>query len=182
MEGYCCIKVVEEEFDKIGIQCKTLELGRVEIREALTPEKFQMIDTALRNVGLEILTDNKTLLIEKVKKIIYELVYLSDELPKQNFSEVISQKVNRNYTYVSSLFSGTMGVKIEKYIIIRKIDRVKELLVYDNLSLSEIAYLLKYSSVAHLSNQFKKVTGMTPASYRQLRNHSTGKSELSTII
>jgi len=175
MESYCCIKVVKEELDKLGVQCKTPELGRVEIQETVTAEKLQLIDAALRNVGLEILSNNKTLLVEKVKKVIHQLVYLSDDLPKQNFSEVITREINRNYTYLSSLFSCMTGVKIEKYIIIQKIERVKDLMVYSKLSLNDITYLLKYSSVAHLSNQFKRITGMTPAYYKQLANSGTHK-------
>jgi len=177
MESYCCIKVVEEEFTRMGIHFTALELGRVEIYEALSAEKLKVIDTALKNVGLEIVSDNRIVLVDKVKEIIHQLVYLSDDQPKQNFSEIISKRVNRNYTYLSSLFSKITGVKIEKYIINRKIERVKDLLVYDKLSLNEIAYLLKYSSVAHLSNQFKKETGLTPAIYKQLGNRGTEKKE-----
>ena len=170
MESFCCLKVVKDELFKIGIQCKTLELGRIELTESVSDGKLQLIDNALRNVGLEILSDSKTVLVEKVKKVIYQLVYYSDNLPKQNFSDVIRKEINLNYTYVSSLFSSVVGMKIEKFIIARKIDRVKELLVNNKLNIIEITYLMKYSSVAHLSNQFKKVTGMTPAAYRQLGN------------
>jgi YesN/AraC family two-component response regulator len=177
MESNCCLKVVQDELHKLGIQWKTLELGRVELNEAADAGKLERLDNALRNIGLEILHDSKTLLIEKVKDAIHHLVYLSDDLPKQNISDVIRQKVNHNYTYISSLFSNVVGIRIEEYLITTRIDRVKELLVYDKLSLNEISYLLKYSSIAHLSNQFKKVTGMTPASYRQLAASGKNKKQ-----
>jgi YesN/AraC family two-component response regulator len=175
MEGSCCMKVVEDEISKLGLHCTSVELGRVEIEGAITDEHLRLIDSALRNTGLEILVDSKTLLIEKVKKVIYQLVYLSDDLPKQNLSDYISRQVNHDYPYLSFLFSKMMGVNIEKYIIAQKIERVKELLVYNKFSINEIAYKLNYSSVAHLSNQFKKVTGMTPTFYRQMGNSGIHK-------
>jgi len=147
-------------------------LGEVELKENISSEKLQLIDAALREVGLELINNNKNRLIEKIKATIYQLVYLSDDLPKPNFSVFISQRVNHDYPYLSNLFSGMQGMTIEKYIIAQKIERVKELLVYDKLSLSNIAYKLQYSSVAHLSNQFKKVTGLTPTFFMQLRNTS----------
>jgi AraC-like DNA-binding protein len=154
-----------------------VKLGKVELKGTISEEKLQLVDTALRNAGLEIINDNKNLLVEKVKSIIHQLVYLSDNLSKQNFSDYISEKVNRNYTHISSLFKSSQGVTIEKYIIGVKIERVKELLVYDQLSLNEISFKLKYSSVAHLSNQFKKMTGLTPSFYKQLRNTNGNKKK-----
>lgn len=170
MESGCCIRVVKNELYKLGLHYKTVKLGKVELKETISVEKLQLIDTALRNAGLEIINDNKNLLVEKVKAIIHQLIYLSDNLPKPNFSDYISEKVKRNYTHISYLFKSVEGVTIEKYIIGVKIERVKELLVYNQLSLNEISYRLKYSSVAHLSNQFKKITGLTPSFYRKLRN------------
>ncbi|RPI71166.1 MAG: AraC family transcriptional regulator [Ignavibacteriales bacterium] len=173
MESNCCIRVVENELSKLGIPFKTVELGMVEIKENVTTENLKLIDIVLRNAGLEIITDSKTILVEKIKKAIHQLIYLSDDLPKQIFSDFISKKVNHDYTYLSFLFTNITGVNIEKHTITEKIGRVKELLVYNQLSLNEIAFKLKYSSVAHLSNQFKKETGLTLTSYRQL-----GKSRI----
>ena len=170
MESDCCIRVVKDELDRLGLHYKTVKLGRVELNDTVSGEKLQLIDNALKNAGLEIIYDNKNLIVERVKSIIYQLIYLSDDLPKPNFSEYISEKVNRNYTTISGLFKSVQGVTIEKYIGGVKIERVKELLIYDQLSLNEISYKLKYSSVAHLSNQFRKITGLTPSFYRQLRN------------
>jgi AraC-like DNA-binding protein len=152
-----------------------VELGRAEIKETITEVNLKLIDTALRNTGLELMCDSKAFLVERVKKIIHKLIYLSDGLPKQNISEYICKQVNHAYPYLSFLFSSTVGINIEKYIIAEKVERIKELLVYNKLSLNEIAFKLNYSSVAHLSNQFKKVTGMTPTFYRQLGNSGIHK-------
>jgi AraC-like DNA-binding protein len=170
MESNCCIKVVEDELTKIGLEYKTVELGSVELIGTISEENIQLFDDALRDAGLEIMFDNKTRLVEKIKKVIHQLVYLSDNQPKQNFSAYISKEVKHDYPYLSLLFSGMMGINIEKYIIGQKVERIKELLVYDKLDLTEIAFKLNYSSVSHLSNQFKKVTGITPTFYRQLGN------------
>lgn len=177
MESDCCIAMVKSELYKLGLHYKTVELGKVELNENVSLEKLQLIDSALRSSGLELMGDKKNFLIDKVKTVIHQLIYLSDDLPKPNFSDYISKKVNRDYTYLSNLFSSGQGITIEKYIITQKIERVKELLVYNEFSLSEIAYKLQYSSVAHLSNQFKKVTGLTPSFFRQLRNTSRNQSK-----
>jgi AraC-like DNA-binding protein len=170
MESDRCIAMVKNELNKLGLHSKTVELGEVELKENISWEKLQLIDIALRNAGLELMGDKESRLIEKIKAAIYQWINLSDDLPKPNFSDYISKKVNRDYNYLSNLFSGVQGITIEKYIIVQKIERVKELLVYDGLSLSDIVYKLQYSSVAHLSNQFKKVTGLTPSYFRQLGN------------
>jgi AraC-like DNA-binding protein len=168
MESDRCIAMVENELNKLGLQYKTVELGNVELKGNISEEKLRLIDMDLRNAGLELMEDKKSHLIE--------LIYLSDDLPKPNISDYISKKVNRDYTYLSNLFSGKQGFTIEKYFIAQKIDRVKELLVYCKLSLSDIAFKLHYSSVAHLSNQFKKVTGLTPTFFKQLRKTGRHKS------
>jgi AraC-like DNA-binding protein len=125
-----------------------------------------LIDIALKEAGLQLIDDKKNFLIDKIKDAVYKLVRLPDDMPKPKFSEYISVKVNYDYTYLSNLFSGMMGITIEKYLIIQKVEYVKELLVYSKQSLSNIAFSLQYSSVAHLSNQFKKVTGLTPSFFR----------------
>lgn len=175
MESTCCIKIVEEELSKLGLNYKTVELGRVEINETVSEEDMHLFNAALKDAGLEIIFDNKILLVEKIKKVIHQLIYLSDNQPKYTFSEYISKELNHDYPYLSFLFSSMVGINIEKYIIGQKVERIKELLVYDQLDLNEIAFKLNYSSVAHLSNQFKKVTGMTPTFYRQLGNSGIHK-------
>lgn len=176
MESGRCIDMVKYELTKLGLQYKTVELGEVELKETISREKLRLIDIALRNSGLELMDDRKSHLIDKIKTAIHQLIYLSDDLPKQNFSDYISKKVNHDYTNLSHLFSGMQGITIEKYIIAKKIERVKELLVYGTLSLGDIAYKLQYSSVAHLSSQFKKVTGLTPSFFRLHRNLAHHKS------
>jgi AraC-like DNA-binding protein len=172
MESGRCITMVKDELHKLGLHCKSVELGKVELREDLSLEKMQLIDNVLKNSGLELIDDKKSVLIENIKKVVYQLIYLSDDLPKPNFPEIISRNVKRDYTYLSNLFSSVQGITIEKYILQSKIERVKELLVYNKLSLSDIADKLHYSSVAHLSNQFKKLTGLKPSFFRELRNIS----------
>jgi AraC-like DNA-binding protein len=170
MESDRCKTMVRNELSKLGLHYKSVELGEVELKGKISGEKLQLIDIALRNSGLELIGDKKIGLIERIKDAVYQLIYLSDDLPKPNFSDFISKKVNYDYAFLSNLFSGQLGVTIEKYIIVQKIERVKELLVYDKRSLNDIAYMLHYSSVAHLSSQFKKITGLTPSFFRQLLN------------
>jgi AraC-like DNA-binding protein len=170
MESNRCKLMVKAELHKLGLNYKTLELGEVDIKENISAEKLQLFNIALKNAGFELIDDKKNLYVEKIKTAIHKLIFQLDELPKPNFSDYIRQKVNKDYTYLSNLFSGVMGVTIEKYIITQKIDYVKELLVYSKLSVSDIAFKLQYSSVAHLSNQFKKITGLTISHFRQLRN------------
>lgn len=180
MESTCCINIVKDELSKLGLHCRSVELGSADVKDPVSAEKLQMITTAFKKAGFEIINDNKTILVEKVRNAIHQLIYLSDDLPKQNFSDFISKRVNHDYSYLSFLFSGKMGVNIEKYIINERIQRVKELLVYNHLTLNEISYKLQYSSVSHLSNQFKKITGMTPTEYRQLGNSGIHKINFKT--
>jgi AraC-like DNA-binding protein len=138
--------------------------------EDLTPEQRDHLKTALQNSGLELMDDKKAVLIERIRNIIIEMVHYSKELPKTNFSDFLSEKLKYDYTYLANLFSEVQGTTIEKFIIAHKIERVKELIIYDELNLTEIAWLMHYSSVAHLSNQFKKITGLTPSHFKQLKN------------
>lgn len=170
MESSRCKAMVKDKLIKLGLHYKNLELGEVELIGNISGVKLQLFDIALRNAGLELIEDRKSFLIEKIKTAIHELIYFSDDFPKPNFSDYLSKKVNRDYASLSRIFSGMQGITLEKYIIAQKIERVKELLVYGELSLSDIAYKLQYSSEAHLSNQFKKVTRLTPSFFRQLRN------------
>ena len=170
MESNRCKLIIKDALHELGINYKTLELGEVDLKRNISDEKLQLFNIALRNAGFELIDNKNNLYIEKIKASIQSLIYDLEDGPKTNFSNYISEKVNRDYTYLSNLFSGVMGVTIEKYIITRKIDYVKELLAYSNLSISDIAFKLQYSSVAHLSNQFKKITGLTISHYRKLRN------------
>jgi AraC-like DNA-binding protein len=165
-----CKMVVKSELDKLGLKYGMIDLGQVDIKDALTTEQHKLLKQELLKSGLELMDDKKAILIEKIKNIIVEMIHYSEERPKTNFSDYLSNKLNHDYTYLSNLFSEVTGITIEKYIIAHKIERVKELLLYDELSLTEISYILNYSSVAHLSNQFKKVTGLTPTFYKKLKN------------
>ena len=165
-----CKMVVKSELDKLGLHYGVVDLGEVEIRESLSDKLRDQLKTALLNSGLELMDDKKAILVEKIKNVIIEMVHYEDELPKENFSDYLSEKLDYNYTYLANLFSETKGITIEKFMILHKIERVKELLLYDELTLSEIAWKLHYSSVAHLSHQFKKVTGLTPSYFKSLKN------------
>lgn len=165
-----CKMVVKEELKKLGLQYTTVELGEVEIMEDISAEQHDQFQVALLKSGLELMDDKKSILIQKIKNVIIELIHYSDEPLAVNFSDYLSQKLDHNYTYLANLFSEVQGTTIEKFIIAHKIERVKELLVYNELNLTEIAYLMHYSSVAHLSAQFKKVTGLTPTHFKQLRD------------
>lgn len=164
-----CKMVVKEELNKLGLHFILVDLGEIEIMEDLSDSQRQALKVALLPSGLELMDDKRAVLIEKIITVIIELVHYSDELPKINYSNYISEKLKYDYTYLSNLFSEVKGITIQQFIIIHKIERVKELLLYDELNLTEISYRLQYSSVAHLSSQFKKVTGLTPSEYKHLR-------------
>ena len=165
-----CIMVVHNELDKLGLNVKNIKLGEVTLCKEPTPEEKNKLDKALVLLGFELIDDKKSRIIEKIKNIIIELVHHQNNDAKTNLSDVLSSQFHHDYNYFSNLFSEIEGTTIEKYFIAQKIEKVKELLVYDELSLSEIAFRLNYSSVAYLSNQFKKVTGLTPSYYKQIRD------------
>ena len=162
--------VVKAELTRMGLPYTSVELGEVDIIGNISEEQQIEIKTALLKSGLELMDDKKSVLIEKIKNAIIELVHYTEEPLTINFSELLSQKLHHDYTYLANLFSEVQGTTIEKFIITHKIERVKELLVYNELNLTEIAYLMHYSSVAHLSAQFKKVTGLTPSHFKQLKD------------
>ena len=164
-----CKMVVKAELEKLGLHYIVVELGEAEIMENISVEQHDQFKEALLKSGLELLDNKKSVLIQKIKNVIIELIHYSEEPLAINFSDHLSQKLNHNYTYLANLFSEVQGTTIEKFIIAHKIERVKELLVYNELNLTEIAYLMHYSSVGHLSAQFKKVTGLTPSHFKQLR-------------
>jgi len=165
-----CKMLVKSELEKLGLAYKSVELGEVELEENITPEQWNVLNINLKRSGIELMEDKKSILIEKIKKVIIELVHYSDEPLDINFSQYLSQKLNHDYTYLANLFSETLGITIEHFLIVHKIERVKELLIYDELNITEIAWKMHYSSVAHLSNQFKKMTGLTPTFFKKLRD------------
>jgi AraC-like DNA-binding protein len=165
-----CKMVVKEELTKLGLHFVTIELGEVEVLGKITARQHDQLKSALVKSGLELMDDKNSVLIEQIKTAIIELVHYSKEPLIIKFSEYLSQKLNHDYTYLANLFSVVQGTTIEKFYITHKIERVKELLIYDELNLTEIAYKMNYSSVSHLSTQFKKVTGLTPTHFKQLKD------------
>lgn len=162
--------MVKEELKQIGLHNVVVELGLIEIFEDITPNQRLLLKENLMKSGLELLDDKNSILIEKIKNVITEMIHYSDELPREKFSDLLSKKLGYDYTYLANTFSEIKGITIQQFIIIHKIERVKELLIYAELNLTEIAFKLHYSSVAHLSNQFKKVTGLTPSFYKKLKD------------
>lgn len=165
-----CKMLVKEDLKNLGLNYVNVDLGVVDIMEDITMEQKLQLKENLMKSGLELLDDKRSILIENIKNVIIEMVHYTDELPKVNYSDYISEKLGYDYTYLSNMFSEVNGITIQQFIIIHKIERVKELLIYDELNLTEISYIMHYSSVAHLSSQFKKVTGLTPTFYKQLKD------------
>ena len=164
-----CIMTVKEELKKLGQKYTVVDLGMVETLEDISPIQREQLKNSLLKSGLELLDDKRSILIEKIKNVITEMIHNTDDLPKENDSDYISKKLGYDYTYLANTFSEVQGITIQQFIIINKIEKIKELLLYDELNLTEISYKLHYSSVAHLSNQFKKVTGLSPSFYKQLK-------------
>ncbi|RDC54082.1 AraC family transcriptional regulator [Pedobacter chinensis] len=164
-----CIMVVQNELEKLGLDAKNIKLGEVILSKEITSLEKENLSKTLEPLGFEVIDDKKGRIIEKIKNIIIDLVHHQDSDVKTNLSDVLSDKLHHDYNYLSNLFSEVEGTTIEKYFIAQKVEKVKELLVYDELSLSEIANRLNYSSVAYLSNQFKKVTRLTPSHFKQIK-------------
>ena len=164
-----CKLLVEEELKKVGLYPASTYLGMVEVPDEITQQQRDELKKALKKSGLELMDDKNQLLIEKVKNLIIEMIYYSDEIPEVNYSDYISAQLNCHYADLARIFSEVKGITIQQFIIINKIEKAKELLVYDNLSLTEISYKLKYSSVAHLSNQFRKITGHSPSFFKEMQ-------------
>ncbi len=179
-----CKMMVKEVLKELDLHFIVVDLGEVEIMEDLIPEQREELKKALLISGLELMDDKKAILIERITNVITEMIHGSDELPIMNYSNHISEKLQYDYTYLSNLFSEVKGITIQQFIIIHKIERVKELIIYDELNITEIAWKLNYSSVAHLSNQFKKVTGFSPTHFKLLKQkrrnpiEEIGNSEL----
>jgi AraC-like DNA-binding protein len=170
-----CKMIVKSELETFGFHYITIELGEVEILENLSLEQKNKLNKSLKKSGFVILDDKKSILVERIKNIIIELVHYSEEQLKINLSDYLSEKLKHDYTYLANLFSENQGNTIEQFLIAHRIERVKELIIYNELNITEIAYKMHYSSVAHLSNQFKRMTGMTPSHYKHLK-HKTRKS------
>ena len=168
---------VKEELRKLGLHFIVVELGEVDVMEDLSIEQRTDLKAGLLNSGLELMDDKRAVLIERIKNAVIEMVHHSDEMIKVNFSDYLSQKLNHDYTYLANLFSEIQGVTIEHFIINHKIERIKELIIYDELNITEIAWKMNYSSVAHLSNQFKKVTGLSPSHFKQLKDKRRNQIE-----
>lgn len=172
-----CKMMVKQELKKLGLWYVNVELGVIEILKDITPEQYRQLKINLEKSGLELLDDKRSILVESIKNVIIEMIQHSDEEPKENYSDYISEKLNYDYTYLANVFADVKGMTIQKFIILNKIEKVKELLLYEELTLTEIAYRLHYSSVAHLSNQFKSITGLTPTFYRGIAEKRRGNLE-----
>jgi AraC-like DNA-binding protein len=170
--------VVKSKLENLGLHYSSVELGEAEIMEDLSPEQLDRLSIALDKTGLELMDDKKSILVEKIKAVIIELVHYNEEQIKITLSDYLSEKLNHNYSHLANLFSEVKGITIEQFYLTHKIEKAKELLVYDELSLTEIAFRLNYSSVAHLSNQFKKMTGLTPSHFKTLKRirHNHGEN------
>jgi AraC-like DNA-binding protein len=162
--------VVKTELKNLGLHFIVVDLGEVEIMEKITDEQRKLLQVALLESGLELMDNKRAILIEKVKNVIIEMVHHSDEIIKTNFSDYLSEKLDYDYTYLANLFSEVQGTTIEQFIISHKVERIKELIIYGELNISEIAWKMNYCTVSHLSNQFKKVTGLSPYHFKQLKN------------
>jgi AraC-like DNA-binding protein len=166
-----CKMLVKEELKKLGLHFIIVDLGEVDVMEDLSAEQLSELKTALLQSGLELMDDRKAVLLEKIKAAVIEMIYVdTDDTVKLNTSDYLSKKLQQDYTYMANLFSEVQGSTIEQFVITHKVERIKELMIYDQLSITEIAWKMNYSSVAHLSNQFKKATGLSPSHFKELRN------------
>jgi len=172
-----CKLLVKEALTDLGLHFILVELGVVEIMETLSSTQLQSLNAVLTEAGLEIMDDKKAKLVERIKNVVIEMVHHSKEIPKTNFSDYISDKLSHDYTYLANLFSETQGSTIEHFIIAHKTERIKELIIYDEMNITEIAFKMNYSSVAHLSSQFKKVTGLSPTRFKQLKERKRNPIE-----
>jgi AraC-like DNA-binding protein len=165
-----CKLAVKDELKKLGLHYIVVDLGEIEIMEELSPEMKQQLKYGLLSSGFELMDDKRAVLIERIINVIIEMVHHTTDAIKINFSDFLSEKLGLDYTYLSNMFSEVKGITIQQFIIIHKVERIKELLIYDELNLTEISYKLNYSSVAHLSNQFKKITGLSPSHFKKMKD------------
>lgn len=187
MVSNSCKTVVREELEKLDLHVIVAELGEVEIMEDLSDEQRNQLKAALLGLGFELLDSGKSVLVEKIKNAIIEVVHRDEEMTKTNFSDFLSSKLNYDYTYMANLFKKMTGTTIEQFMISHKVERIKELIMYGELTITEIAWKMKYSNVAHLSNQFKKMTGLSPSHFKQLKEkrrkpiEEVGKANVKTF-
>ncbi|MDD4144288.1 MAG: AraC family transcriptional regulator [Prolixibacteraceae bacterium] len=165
-----CQLVVKSVLEKLGLKYRYVKIGEADIIGDIQQEQLEQLKINLKKAGLFLMDNRKSILVEKIKNVIMELVYYREDQIKVNLSDYLSEKLNYDYTYLANLFSEVKGLTIEKFYLTHRIEKVKELIVYDELNLSEISYKMHYSSVAHLSNQFKKYTGLTPTHFKNLKN------------
>lgn len=164
-----CKMILKSELERLGFHPITVELGEVQIKENISLKKSKQLNAVLLKTGLELLDDKRSIIVEKIRNVIVEMIHYSDEVPKTNTSDYLAEKLNLKYSKLSRLFTEVRGITIEHYIIVQKIERAKELITYCEFNLSEIAFKLHYSCVAHLSKQFKKVTGLTPMHFKKMK-------------
>jgi AraC-like DNA-binding protein len=164
-----CKMAVKEVMKQLGLPVVSVDLGVVEIDGVLSEEIHSKLQTSLQELGFELIVDRNTLLIEQIKNAILEMIYHTDEISQINFSEYLSNHLNHDYSYLANVFSKVEGTTIEHFVIAHKVERVKELIIYDEINITEIAYRLNYSSVAHLSAQFKKITGLSPSDFKRFK-------------
>jgi AraC-like DNA-binding protein len=164
-----CKMLVKQELERLNLKHMVVELGAVEILSDFSDEQRSLLKASLHRWGLELLDDKKSILVDRIKSVIIDMVHYSEALPKVNYSDYISEKLGYDYTYLANTFSEVKGTTIQQFIILNKIEKVKELILYDELTLSEISFKLHYSSAAHMSNQFKRITGLTPSFYKKLK-------------
>ena len=165
-----CKTAVKDILRALDLHFIIVDLGEVEIMENLTADQLAELKIALHTTGFELMDNKKAILIERIKTTIIELIHHSTEGIKVNFSHYLSEKLTHDYTYLANLFSAVQGTTIEQFMIAHKVERIKELIIYGELNMTEIAWKMNYSSVAHLSNQFKKVTGLSPSTFKQLKD------------
>lgn len=167
-----CKLVVKDALDSMGLLYKYVDLGEVDlIDETITEGQHDLLNLLLKKSGLELMDETKSVLVEKIKNLVVEMIHYSEELPKLKISEYLGTKLDHNYTYLSNLFKEVTGTTIQHYILLHKIEKAKELILYDELNLNEISYKLHYSSVAHLSKQFKQITGLTPTYFKKIHSY-----------
>ena len=169
-----CKMAVKQELRKLGLHFVVVDLGEVDIMEDLNGDEREQLKSALHESGFELMDDKRSILIDKIKNVIVQMVYNTDDLLKFNFSNYLAEKLNYDYTYMANLFSEIQGTTLEQFIISNKIEKIKELIIYGELNMTEISIKMNYSSVAHLSNQFKKVTGLTPSHFKKLKDIRQG--------
>ncbi len=172
-----CQMVVKNELEKLGLHYTDVKIGEANIMGNILPEQLEQLDIGLKKSGLLLMDSKRSILVERIKSAIIELVHYNEDQIKMNLSDYLSENLNHDYTYLANLFSEVKGITIEKFYLTHKIEKVKELIVYDELNLTEIAFKMHYSSVAHLSNQFKKFTGLTPSHFKNLKNKRRGTLE-----